>query len=318
MITAHTDTVHNTGGVNKIRLDVSDPNAITWRADEGACLGADDGAGVALIYHMIVHGFKGYAILFRQEEVGGVGSQWLAKNMPKLLKDIDRCVSLDRAGKHDVITHQCGTRCCSDEFANALAKALTTEDLSLAFTPDSTGVFTDSANLTELISECTNLSIGYKHQHGDGEWQDVTFLVKMAAQLCLVPWDDLPVKRDPLADDREDWSLWSTGKDGSTSQYKNAYGKGAKGSKLPFDVAMSYEMEILIDALWDAHAGSYIEIKQLVAEYALPENPDEAYPFINPFAIKPAIYEAYAQGLETGEYEYQTVLDNLYDDMVFN
>jgi hypothetical protein len=201
MFTCHTDTVHRQGGPNNIRLDTSNPLSVKWRADEGHCLGADDGAGIALIMHMIDHGVPGYYMFFRGEESGGVGSQWLAKYMPHALKDVDRCISFDRADYADVITHQAGGRCCSDEFADALAQALTADDLSLVYMPDSTGVFTDSANLTDIIPECTNLSVGYKHQHGDGEWQDVTFLQALASALVNVRWDDLPVRREPGEDD---------------------------------------------------------------------------------------------------------------------
>lgn len=312
MFTSHTDTVHHTGGENLIRLDATDPDSVKWRADKGACLGADDGAGIALMMHMLDNTIPGYYIFFRGEECGGVGSSWLAQHMPQLLKEVDRCISFDRADYMDVITHQAGGRCCSDEFAKALADALTTEDMTLAFTPDDTGVFTDSANLTELISECTNLSVGYKHQHGDGEWQDVSFLVRLADQLCLVPWEDLPVKRDPLV--VEDYASAWMGKYGAFSTHATG---NAKYVNAYLD-RNNVDKEILLEALWDAYAGSYTNIKQLVAEFAMPEDPDSAYPFVNPFAVKPEKYEEYADKLDNGTLDYDALLDILYDVMVVN
>ena len=293
MFTSHTDTAHHYGGNNHIRLDGK-----FWRADEGACLGADDGAGIALMLHMLEAQVPGYYIFFRGEEVGGVGSRWLAENMPNVLDDIDRCISFDRADYSDVITHQAGGRCCSDAFAQALATALTREDLSVAYIPDDTGVFTDSANLTELVSECTNLSVGYKHQHGDGEWQDVIFLQELAAQLCTVQWDALPVERDPLVRSTSERGLFSSC---NATRYKLAQCE-----------------ETLVDALWGANNGHMHDIKFLVAEYIMPDDPDSVMPFINPWAIKPEIYEAYAEGLESGEYEYDLVLEILQDDLVKN
>lgn len=318
MFTAHTDTVHTSGGDNRIRLDTSDPDSIKWRADKGACLGADDGAGVALLMHMLDNTIPGYYIFFRGEECGGVGSSWLSQHMPGLMKEIDRCISFDRADYMDVITHQAGGRCCSEEFAQALADALTNEDMTLAFTPDSSGVFTDSANLTEEIAECTNLSVGYKHQHGDGEWQDVTFLALLADQLCLVPWDDLPVKRDPLVEDYADrWmnnTYWGTGAVGTHGGQKTKSAGAHLGDAPEYDVTT----ELLIEALYDAYAGSYINIKQLVSEFAMPEEPDTAYPFVNPFRVKPTTYERYADLLSDGTIGSTEVLELLYEDMVVN
>ena len=318
MFTAHTDTVHHTGGENLIRLDTSDPGSIKWRADKGSCLGADDGAGIALLMHMLDNTIPGYYIFFRGEECGGVGSSWLSQHMPGLMKEIDRCISFDRADYMDVITHQAGGRCCSEEFAQALASALTNEDMTLAFTPDSSGVFTDSANLTEDIAECTNLSVGYKYQHGDGEWQDVTFLALLADRLCLVPWDDLPVKRDPLVEDYADrWmnnTYWGTST-GSTHGGQKTKAKSAGAHLAELDDVTT---ELLIEALYDAYAGSYINIKQLIAEFAMPEEPDTAYPFVNPFRVKPAVYEEYADLLSKGTIGSTEVLELLYEDMVVN
>jgi hypothetical protein len=321
MFTAHTDTVHRRDGENLIRLDTTDPRSIKWRADAGSCLGADDGAGVALLMHMLDEGVPGYYVFFRGEECGGTGSTWLAQEMPTVLDELDRCISFDRADYMDVITHQAGERCCSDEFAKALADALTTDDLALAFVADSTGVFTDSANLTREIAECTNVSVGYKHQHGDGEWQDVSFLVLLAAQLVLVPWDDLPVKRDPLVFDTDAYASWGVSyldtRADSTGQYDVAK-KTNVYLRNKCDTSNAFYKEILVEALYDAYAGSYINIKQLVAEYAIPDDPDSAYPFINPFVIKPEKYDSLATELDNGTKEYQTVLDWLYERLVVN
>lgn len=195
MFTAHTDSVHNGGGINKVHVDGD-----FWRAGEGHALGGDDGGGVALLCHMIDAKIPGYYMFFRGEERGGVGSSWVAKNLPQLFSDLDRAVAFDRAGYSDVITHQSGGRCCSDVFADALANALSTE--KDWFIPDSTGVYTDTAEFTRLIPECTNVSIGYKNQHGDREELNVAFLKRLADTCLTLPWDDLPVARDPKVRER--------------------------------------------------------------------------------------------------------------------
>ena len=62
MFTSHTDTVHSSGGVNTVRVDGK-----FWRASKGAALGADDGAGNAIMAYMIDRGLPGYYVFFRGE-----------------------------------------------------------------------------------------------------------------------------------------------------------------------------------------------------------------------------------------------------------
>jgi hypothetical protein len=230
--TSHLDTCHRREGVNKIRNDFKEGK---WRADEGECLGADDGAGVALMMHMIDAGVPGLYSFYRGEEVGGAGSSWLADEMPELYDGIDRCISFDRAGYQDVITHQAMGRCCSDDFAAELAGQLSnTGDDTLIFMPDDSGVFTDSANFTHLIPECTNLSVGYRHQHGDGEWLDIGFLQKMAKALVKVQWDSLPTKRDPKVPEPKAWAGIGTYKGYGQLSYSPAdFNDQFRGDELP-------------------------------------------------------------------------------------
>jgi hypothetical protein len=298
MFTSHTDTVHRQGGANKIRLDATDPKRVLWRADEGVALGADDGAGIALMQHMIASGVPALYVFFRQEESGGIGSQWLADNMPTLLKDVDRCVSFDRAGYHDVITHQGVGRCCSDEFGKALADALTPDDFSLQYLPDDTGVFTDSANFTDLIGECTNVSVAYKHQHGDGEYQDISFLQKLAERLVTVSWDDLPVRR-------------------KAGEVEDVFGFGRTSPGLPI-VPLDDSDQYLIDALYAAADGDYAAIRGIVSEWVNPERPEESLRLVDPMRVWGTEYVEHAQGLEAGTVFYAEVLEFLAADLITN
>lgn len=313
MFTSHTDTVHREGGTNNIRIDKTDAGTF-WRADEGQCLGADDGAGVALMAHMIEAGVPGYYIFFRGEECGGIGSTWLADNMKQLCKAFDRCVSFDRAGYSDVITHQGGSRCCSDAFATALADALINEDMTLAFSPNDTGVFTDSANLTHLIPECTNLSIGYKHQHGDGEWQNVSFLRILAAQLVQVQWGSLPTQRDPSVKEPDThFGRWMTGVTGLEDQYSRGTGKGAfsnHDSALPLD---DWEQE-LVDALTDATFGLHFSLHAALGEWLNPDDVAQGMKHIDVGRVERTEYERYANGIESGEFDATTVYEILIED----
>lgn len=190
MFTAHLDTVHHDDGPNPF-VKMGD----MWAAAGDSVLGADCGAGVALILHMISQAKPGYYVLFRGEECGGVGSTWLSKAMPEIVTNIKRCVSLDRAGYSDVITHQGGRQGCSSEFAEALSDAL--NDNGMLFMPCPNGVYTDSKEFFSLIPECTNLSVGYRRQHTPEETQNVAFLAQLADALVAVDWESLPTVRKP-------------------------------------------------------------------------------------------------------------------------
>lgn len=190
LFTSHLDSVHRSEGYNMMECDGK------WLRAKGDVLGADDAAGVAVMAYMIEQKVPGYYIFFRQEECGGIGSKWLADNMPDLLREFKRAVAFDRAGYNEVITHQAGERCCSDEFALALSKQLTNDDMTLAYAPSDGGVYTDTAEFTYLIPECTNLSIGYFAQHSNKECLDVDFLELLADQLVRVKWEDLPTELD--------------------------------------------------------------------------------------------------------------------------
>lgn len=191
LFTAHLDTVHHHEGENVIHAD----KQFWYCGDSKSVLGADDGAGVALLAHMMDNQVPGYYIMFRGEESGGIGSKWLAETMPELLAQFDRAIAFDRANYYDVITHQARGKCASQEFATALSAALSNDDMTLTFAPSDEGVYTDTAEFTHLIPECTNVSVGYFMQHSAKEKLDVLFLQKLADKLLTVDWESLPTVR---------------------------------------------------------------------------------------------------------------------------
>ena len=60
------------------------------------------------------------------------------------------------------------------------------------------GTFADSANYADLIPECSDLSIGYQHEHSDSEYLNVRYLEQLIDRLCAVDWASLAIRRDPL------------------------------------------------------------------------------------------------------------------------
>lgn len=188
LFTAHSDTVHKRGAVDKIPLSISSDNIIT--VEGGGVLGADCGTGMFIILEMIRANVPGTYVIYREEEIGGNGSSSSAYEEPHLYEKFNRAISFDRAGYTDVITAQAGGVCCSDDFAQALA-----DQLGMGFAPSHNGVFTDSANLTDLVPECTNLSVGYLNQHSKFEMQDLGWLEKFIKAVKQVDWESLPVVR---------------------------------------------------------------------------------------------------------------------------
>lgn len=197
----HTDTVHRDGGKQNVRLI----DGIATTADKASnCLGADDTAGVWLMVEMIKAERPGLYVFHRSEEIGGIGSSYIADSFPKLLEQSTIAIAFDRKGCNSVITHQWGGRCASDAFAYSLGNAL-----AMGHRPDDTGSFTDTANYMGLIAECTNLSVGYVGEHTSKESLDVSYLIDLRDALLGLDGRDLIVERDPNYDedtfDREEW-----------------------------------------------------------------------------------------------------------------
>ena len=123
LFAAHCDTVHHTTGNNNFYVE----NDIVYSLEE--CLGADDGAGVAILCYMLSNGIPGTYLFTTGEEIGGVGATYISDNFPDLLSEFDRSICFDRAGTEEIITVQAGTRCASSEFAEALSAAFQDQGL---------------------------------------------------------------------------------------------------------------------------------------------------------------------------------------------
>ena len=201
MFSCHTDTVHPKPHADFKNKLVIDPMTNHLFTDHKSQLGADDGTGIWFMLAMIEAKVPGLYAFHRDEEVGGLGSSESAIINKEWLEalNIDRCIAFDRHNYEDVITHQ-GTRCASDEFAQALSNELNITP-GFKFKPCDTGVFTDSANYTHMIPECTNLSVGYWSQHTIKETQDVGFAEKLLARLLQIDWEALPTSRDVTDND---------------------------------------------------------------------------------------------------------------------
>lgn len=191
---AHLDTVAQ-GKTRPQRYMLRKPDGSFFMETDGkSILGADDRSGCALLVYMILSGVPGTYYFFTGEEVGCVGSRKAAEE--GLLAGKKAIVSFDRAGYDSVITHQLNRRTASTQFAQALAAELERCGVP-GYAPDPTGVYTDSVEFADYVPECTNVSVGYNHQHSGHELQDLTFLDRLGAALLGVDWANLPFSRDP-------------------------------------------------------------------------------------------------------------------------
>jgi hypothetical protein len=211
MWSSHTDTVHSKEGLQHVILD-GGSYKLGKDAHKSCCLGADCTTGVWIMCEMARAGVPGLYIWHRGEEVGGIGSQHIANKTPDLLKDINFAIAFDRKGTDSIITHQ-GRRTASNTFAESLAAQMP------GFSADSGGMFTDTANYTSLVSECTNLSIGYSDAHSSSEEQIASFPGYVVELMKALDVSKLVAARDPSANDVydnydnwgfDDWSRYGT------------------------------------------------------------------------------------------------------------
>jgi len=198
LFSAHVDDVDNAGGRRGVFLKGG--NAYLKKGSQAHCLGADNAAGCWLLMELCRAKVPGLYIWHRAEECGGKGSKFFVKENRPMLTGIKRAIAFDRRSVHSIITHQRSERCCSDTFADELAEKLSLympNALMTHFKKDDTGSFTDTANYTDIVAECTNISVGFYEEHSRSESLDLWHLCGLRDACLKVRWDDLPTVRDP-------------------------------------------------------------------------------------------------------------------------
>lgn len=163
------------------------------KTDGTSILGADDKAGMCVILYMIEKKVPGLYYFFIGEEVGCIGSSDLSEEFTHT--NITKVVSFDRRGTTSIITRQIYGKCCSNNFALALSESFKKADPTLDLIPDDTGLVTDSAQFMDLITECTNISVGYYNEHTVNERQDIEYLSKLCRSVVKIDWESLPVSK---------------------------------------------------------------------------------------------------------------------------
>lgn len=217
----HTDTVHRQHGYQKIGID-DEHNIRLHKDSKSNCLGADDTAGLWLMTEMLMAKRPGLYIFHRAEEVGTKGSKFIAGSTPKMMEGIQACIAFDRRGTDNVITHQRGMRCCSDEFAASLAGKLLD-----GYKADPTGLYTDSASYVDLVGECTNVSVGYFNEHMSTERLNLPHVWALREKLLKLDTSDLVFKRKPGEKEPRTYNY------GTSYKWGGAYGNEYSGLTSP-------------------------------------------------------------------------------------
>jgi hypothetical protein len=201
LFSCHTDTTHSNDRVptQKLEYDPAFGYIFLAKSERGHsdCLGADNGAGVWLLLEMISAKVPGTYVFHRGEERGCVGANEMLAKYKDWLENFQIAVAFDRRDTYEIITHQGGERTCSDKFADALAAKLKEHGLTYEKSPN--GAYTDTRVYRGVISECTNLGVGYFNNHGPDEHLDYGHLLALRDAVVKIDWDSLPADRDPTA-----------------------------------------------------------------------------------------------------------------------
>ena len=194
---AHLDTVHPVAG----RLDLfltNDKQVYAEQNKKPAILGADDGAGVALLLEMLTAGAPALYLFSQGEECGGSGGRFAAQQRARF-EGIDRLISFDRRGQHDICGAQIVGTLASEAFVFDLAKKL---EMGHKWAE---GTYTDNSEFQDLIPEIVNVSVGYEKEHSSNESLDYGYWCKLRGACIHLDWESLPTIGPDTSRDDDRW-----------------------------------------------------------------------------------------------------------------
>jgi len=188
---AHLDTVHEVPG----------PNPVIWGdgiASTGgrSVLGADDGAGVALLAGLLAAGVPALYLFTQGEETGAQGARYARARGARAFARIDRILAFDRKGRQDICGEQRRGLCASRAFVAELAGRLAMGHRWAR------GSYTDNCEFRDLVPEIVNISVGYECNHTEGETLDLVYLRSLLGRCVAMDWETLGVHRGSWAPGR--------------------------------------------------------------------------------------------------------------------
>jgi hypothetical protein len=189
------------------------------------------------------------------------------------------------------------------------------------YSPDDTGVYTDTAEFTDIIPECTNISVGYDHEHSQQECLNINHYELLSQAVLQVQWDKLPTDRDPTVPEYKEYKYatgmtnwWQTY---DTSDHKRTQANSTHNKDVDskyFGVWQDddyWQTEDLVDALYDAMVGHHDFLLEQISEAVYPEQPDLALRFLNRRLLTDALLQDAITQART--YNATTVLCTLFD-----
>jgi hypothetical protein len=220
-------------------------------------LGADDKNGIYIALKCLQRYDNIKIALFRDEEIGCIGSSECDITFFDNCKYILQC---DRRGNSDLITNVYNTPICSDEFIEAIHP----ENFGYK---QASGMLTDVYTLIErgVNVSCLNISCGYFNPHTDEETTDINGLMNCYNFVCWIienvtdvypftpPYNDYK----DTCNDKSDYYDWGNNWDysGESKDNKDYYLYDA-GNTI-YDI-LEYNPNISFKELWQTY-GEFIK-----------------------------------------------------------
>jgi len=182
MFQAHLDTAGATFGYHDIFVD---EDGLIY-TDGQSLLGADDGAGCAMIASLMGGGIPALYLFTQGEERGGLGGRYAATSMAYMVKGIQRCIAFDRRGNQEI---------CGAQFVGTLASHDFVNELSLHLGMGHVwgrGTYTDNSEWMDIIPEIVNISVGYQCEHTVYEYLDYPYFCDLRKSALILDWESLP------------------------------------------------------------------------------------------------------------------------------
>jgi hypothetical protein len=190
MFQAHLDTVGPDDGVHEIFLEADGKVHTSGQH----VLGADDGAGIAILCALLLADVPALYLFTQGEECGGIGGGYAAMHEAHRIEGIARCIAFDRRGTGEICGEQCMGSLASPRFVRALSQAL---GLGHVW---GTGTYTDNSEWVGQILEIVNVSVGYSREHSKEETLDYTYWCALRAAVIALDWEALPTE-GPVSED---------------------------------------------------------------------------------------------------------------------
>lgn len=246
LFSAHLDTVARAAG----RIETKIRKKRIVHTNGKSILGADDGAGCAIICALACAGVPGLYLWTQGEETGGHGMRYALKHNSEQFAGVQCAIAVDRRGQKDICGYQAGDNHASQEFVSALASQL---GMGHGWAD---GVFTDNSLLLGRIPEIVNISAGYEAEHTPKESLDLNYLENLYLAMLRVDFNRLPIV-GPTPIERKSWgSIWDHWEGATYGAMADAIGPDQIADTLAdrlFIAIGSPEHDEIVAAIWQIY-----------------------------------------------------------------